>query len=238
LKGWTGGICRLGIELRNRVVQGADGVRQQGRQQRDARQRECGADLRSRRPKHAETLHAREPGDPVAAREQLAGRREKAMSHKSLTHDGGQSSDCIVPTKCSNKDEESWAEGIEGRRSAKEISEHWADAGHRARQHRLPQSFGSACGTREGRTRLISKAGTVCVSSASTGLCGGSGQSLSLPRPASRLVSMLLEFPCVPSASIGTLDCMMHYPKQARKSLDAARTSARGTSAYGILIVG
>ncbi len=28
------GICRLGIELRNRVVRGADGVRQQGRQQR------------------------------------------------------------------------------------------------------------------------------------------------------------------------------------------------------------
>ena len=37
------GICRLGMELRNRVVQGADGVRQTGRQQRDARQRECGA---------------------------------------------------------------------------------------------------------------------------------------------------------------------------------------------------
>ncbi len=34
------GICRLGIELRNRVVQGADGVRQTGRQQRGARQRE------------------------------------------------------------------------------------------------------------------------------------------------------------------------------------------------------
>jgi hypothetical protein len=31
------GICRLGIELRNRVVQGADGVRQQGRLQRVAR---------------------------------------------------------------------------------------------------------------------------------------------------------------------------------------------------------
>jgi hypothetical protein len=34
------GICRLGIELRNRVVRGADGVRQHGRQQRaDARAR-------------------------------------------------------------------------------------------------------------------------------------------------------------------------------------------------------
>ena len=28
------GICRLGIELRNQLVRGADGVRQQGRQQR------------------------------------------------------------------------------------------------------------------------------------------------------------------------------------------------------------
>ena len=28
------GICRLGIELRNRVFRGADGVRQPGRQQR------------------------------------------------------------------------------------------------------------------------------------------------------------------------------------------------------------
>ena len=37
------GICRLGIELRNRVVQGADGVGRTGRQQREARQRKCGA---------------------------------------------------------------------------------------------------------------------------------------------------------------------------------------------------
>ena len=44
------GICRLGMELRNRVVQGADGVRQQGRPQRGARYRECDAALRSRRP--------------------------------------------------------------------------------------------------------------------------------------------------------------------------------------------
>ena len=57
------GICRLGIELRNQTVQGADGVRLSGRQQRDARQRECGPALRSRRPRHAEkpgALWARE----------------------------------------------------------------------------------------------------------------------------------------------------------------------------------
>ena len=62
------GICRLGIELRNGVVQGADGVRQSegktGRAITRARYRPCGvAD-----PKHAEKLHAREPGEPVTAR--------------------------------------------------------------------------------------------------------------------------------------------------------------------------
>jgi hypothetical protein len=44
------GIGRLGIELRNRWVRGADGVGKHGRQQRVARQRECGAAPRSRRP--------------------------------------------------------------------------------------------------------------------------------------------------------------------------------------------
>ena len=40
-------------------------------------------------PRHAEKLHAREPGDPVAARGQLAGWGEKAMSHESLMHAAG-----------------------------------------------------------------------------------------------------------------------------------------------------
>jgi len=34
LEALSRGICRQGIELRNRVVRGADGVRQPGRQQR------------------------------------------------------------------------------------------------------------------------------------------------------------------------------------------------------------
>ena len=37
------GICRLGIELRNRALRGADGVRQHGRQNRAARKRERSA---------------------------------------------------------------------------------------------------------------------------------------------------------------------------------------------------
>ena len=44
------GICRLGMELRNRAFRGADGVRQHGRQHRATRERERGAAPRSRRP--------------------------------------------------------------------------------------------------------------------------------------------------------------------------------------------
>jgi hypothetical protein len=68
------------------------------------------------------------------------------MSGKSLMHDSGESSDCIVPTKCANKGGGPSAERMEGRRSAKGIPEHWAGAGHRARVHRCLQCFGSACG--------------------------------------------------------------------------------------------
>ena len=48
------------------------------------------------------------------------------MSHKSSMHGGGESSDCIVPAKCANKGGEPSAERMKGRRSAKEIPEHWA----------------------------------------------------------------------------------------------------------------
>lgn len=75
------GICRLGMELRNPTVQGADGVRLQGRQQRGARYRECVAALRSRRP-HAcrETSCARTGrprGCPCAVRHGPEGERDE-----------------------------------------------------------------------------------------------------------------------------------------------------------------
>ncbi|MGH9446862.1 MAG: hypothetical protein ACRD3O_14185, partial [Terriglobia bacterium] len=55
-------------------------------------------------PRHAEKLHAREPGGPVAARRAAtAGRRENAMSGKSLMHGPGESYRSIVPTKQPNK---------------------------------------------------------------------------------------------------------------------------------------
>src|SRR5258708_32050563 len=93
------------------------------------------------------------------------------MSHKSSMHGGGESSDCIVPAKCANKGGEPSAERMEGRRSAKEILEYWADAGHRARQYRQLQYVGSVSWNGPGVP--FSKVGTVCVRSASTGLCGG-----------------------------------------------------------------
>jgi len=55
----------------------------------------------------------------VAHGRKAAGRRKKAMSHKFLMHDGGESSDCIVPAKSANKGSELLAEQVEGRRSAK-----------------------------------------------------------------------------------------------------------------------
>ena len=127
------GICRLGIELRNRVVQGADGVRQpEGNNvTRDSASaaRPCGVED----PRHAEKLHAREPGDPVVAREQSAGRRENAMSDKSFMHGGGESYSGIVPAKQPNKSEPSPAEVCGGK--AADQGEHAASptrAGHRA----------------------------------------------------------------------------------------------------------
>src|ERR1035438_5520988 len=59
------GICRLGIELRNELVRGADGVRLSGRQQRAARKpRECGAALRSRRPQACRETPCARTGRP------------------------------------------------------------------------------------------------------------------------------------------------------------------------------
>jgi len=42
------------------------------------------------------------------------------MSQKTNMHVGGESDGCIVPVRCPNNDEQSSAEGMEGRRPAKE----------------------------------------------------------------------------------------------------------------------
>ena len=50
----------------------------------------------------------------------VAGRLEKAMSRESNMHAGGESDGCVIPTKCSNNGGQPLAEGMEGRRPAKE----------------------------------------------------------------------------------------------------------------------
>src|ERR1035441_388053 len=50
----------------------------------------------------------------------VAGRREKAMSHKSLMHGSGESYSGIVPAKQSNKSGRPPAEAVEGRPLTKE----------------------------------------------------------------------------------------------------------------------
>jgi len=92
------------------------------------------------------------------------------LSSVARMHGGGESSDCIVPTKCANQGGETSAERTKGRRSAEETSRHrWTPS------QRTPVHYNAgetrAVGQRLGAAR--SEVGTVCVSSASTGLCGG-----------------------------------------------------------------
>ena len=73
------GICRLGIELRNQVVRGADGVRQHGRQQcTDAEARAwCGpAESKTPSMQRNSVRENRETRQPPAAIER-AGRRRR-----------------------------------------------------------------------------------------------------------------------------------------------------------------
>src|SRR5437879_2925427 len=58
------------------------------------------------------------PLAPVA--EIAAGRLEKAMSRETNMHADGESDGCVIPTKCSNNGGQPLAEGMEGRRPAKE----------------------------------------------------------------------------------------------------------------------
>ena len=46
------------------------------------------------------------------------------MSDESLMYAAGESYDCVVPAKAPNKDRQGLAEGLEGRRSIKEIPRH------------------------------------------------------------------------------------------------------------------
>ena len=71
------GICRLGIELRNQGF-GKPTAVTKTRVSRGPAESKCAFKFLRQDPRHAEKLHAREPGDPVAARGSMrAGRRRR-----------------------------------------------------------------------------------------------------------------------------------------------------------------
>ena len=112
---------------------------------------------------------------PVAARrEDAAGRRENAMSGKSLVHGQGESYHGIVPTKQPNQGGEPPAEVAEGRPWAKENTPQSNPCRTPSRESGpsgLERVRETACVSTLNTTR--SEVRTVCASSARTGLCGG-----------------------------------------------------------------
>ena len=73
------GICRQGIELRNQLVRGADGVRQQGRQQRvDAKARAWRGPAESKTPgMQRNFMRENREAPPLPARNERAERRRR-----------------------------------------------------------------------------------------------------------------------------------------------------------------
>jgi hypothetical protein len=91
---------------------------------------------------------------------------------KSLVYVGGESSDCIVPIEVPEQARGIVGGGHGGKAVGQGDSQAWAGAGHSATEHRstlTPREDVQA----ESLGVLISEVGTVCVRSASTGLCGG-----------------------------------------------------------------
>jgi hypothetical protein len=140
-------------------------------------------------PKHAWKLHVREPRDPVAIRSrEAADRRGKAMSDKTHMHGSGESYSAIVPAKRPNEGRGGPQEVVEGRALTEENTE-------QSNPNRTPSRGNGSSGldrvrqaakgelcirTRRYASRRntqqsgpISEVRTVCVSSASTDLCGG-----------------------------------------------------------------
>jgi hypothetical protein len=121
------------------------------------------------------------------------------MSGKSLMHDSGESYSGIVPTKQPNKSEASPAEVVEGRPLTKENT-------RQPNPYRTPSRESGRSGlerVREARPRgstlsiQTSEVGTVCVRSASTGLCGG--------RSVMVVPTATLAWPCGPPKFMKTL---------------------------------
>ena len=94
------------------------------------------------------------------------------MSHESLMYGSGESSGRIVPTRSANKGRGLSAEPVEGRRSAKETPRHGPMLDTVPENTGALKCRGSTCSL-NGLGVSVSEVGTVCVRSASTGLCGG-----------------------------------------------------------------
>ena len=104
-----------------------------------------------------------------------AGRRENAMSGKSLVNGGEESYRGVVPAKQPNKGEMSPAEVVEERPRTEENTQE-PDLCRTPGRESGPtglERVREAADVRFDAKYPTSEVGTVCVSSASTGLCGG-----------------------------------------------------------------
>src|SRR2546421_4887795 len=93
-----------------------------GRQYRRMRHRKCPRDAAQSETSGMHGNSTRENREtPLApAGKDAAGRLEKALSQQSSMYVDGESDGRIIPAKCPNKGEQAPAEGMEGRRPAKE----------------------------------------------------------------------------------------------------------------------
>ena len=114
----AGWVWSRGIDF----FQGADVVRQGGRQQqRPSLLRDPTPPTWSETPDMPGNSTRENRETPAAsAVGEAAGRRENAMSDESFVLAAAESHDCVVPAKAPNKDRTGSAEGLEGRRSTKE----------------------------------------------------------------------------------------------------------------------
>jgi hypothetical protein len=149
---------------------GADGVRQCGRQHGGGRYREIANGPAESKTPGMQRNSMRENRETPITPVKSAGRSEKPMRYKAEMNGVGESSGCIVPTRYPNNAggtrwRRVWREGGWPRRSP--------GMGLYRAQYRRMQVHYSAAGSGRLDRPPSSKVGTVCVRSASTGLCGG-----------------------------------------------------------------
>jgi hypothetical protein len=110
------GISRLGIEFRNPLTPGADGVEAYERPYESGRQRETALDpAELKTPGMLRNSMRENPQIQPSSGGETPDREENAKSGKSSTNDGGKSYCGVVPTKQPNKGGQPPAEVAEGR---------------------------------------------------------------------------------------------------------------------------